>query len=80
MAVNADGDRESIEDHKQALIGPAAMLYGVQKMFGDQARTKAKQASGQLIEAHLLVAGVLGAGLLRITGAVIPLNPDIRRT
>ena len=75
MAVNADGDRESIEDHKQALIGPAAMLYGVQKMFGDQARTKAKQAYGQLIDAHLLVAGVLGAGLLRISGAVIPSTP-----
>jgi hypothetical protein len=58
MAVNAEGDRESIEDHKRELIRPAAMLYGVQKMFGDQARTKAKQAYGQLIDAHLLVAGV----------------------
>jgi hypothetical protein len=36
MAVNADGDRESIDDYKQALIHPAAMLYGVQKMFGDR--------------------------------------------
>lgn len=75
MAANADGDGESIEEHKQALIHPAAMLYGVQKMFGDRARAKAKQAYGQLIDAHLLVAGVLGAGLLRITGAVIPTTP-----
>jgi hypothetical protein len=73
--MNTDGGRESIEDHKQALIGPAAMLYSLQTMFGDQARAKAKQAYGQLIDAHLLVAGVLGAGLLRITGAVIPSTP-----
>ena len=70
VAVNADNDRESIEDYKQALIHPAAMLYGVQKMLGD--RAKAKQAYGQLIDAHLLVAGVLGAGLLRTNGAVTP--------
>jgi hypothetical protein len=42
MAVNADVGRESIEHHKQALMRPAAMLYGVQKRFGDQPRTKAK--------------------------------------
>lgn len=72
MAVNADNDRESIEDYKKALIHLAAMLYGVQKMFGDQARAKAKQAYGQLNDAHLLVAGVLGAGLLRTNGVVTP--------
>lgn len=52
------------------MIQPAAMLYGIQKMFGDQARTRTKQAYGRLIDAHLLVAGVLGAGLLRINGVV----------
>jgi hypothetical protein len=49
MVANADGDRESIEDHKRALIHPVAMLYGVRRMSGDQARAKAKQAYGQLI-------------------------------
>lgn len=72
MAATSDDDDESIEEHKQALIQPAAMLYGVQKMFGDQARVKAKQAYGRLIDAHLLVAGVLGAGLLRTNGVVTP--------
>lgn len=70
MAEDADNNPDSIEDHKRTLIHPAAMLYGVQKMFGDQARTKTKQAYGRLIDAHLLVAGVLGAGLLRINGVV----------
>ncbi|MBX9773832.1 MAG: hypothetical protein K2Y71_05415 [Xanthobacteraceae bacterium] len=72
MAATSGDDDESIEEHKQALIHPAAMLYGVQKMFGDQARAKAKQAYGKLIDAHLLVAGVLGAGLLRTNGVVTP--------
>jgi hypothetical protein len=72
MAATANDDDESIEEHKRALIHPAAMLYGVQKMFGEQARVKAKQAYGQLIDAHLLVAGVLGAGLLRTNGVVTP--------
>jgi hypothetical protein len=57
------------------LIHPAAMLYGVQKMFGDQAKAKAKQAYGQLIDVHLLVPGVLGACLLRTNGAVTPNTP-----
>jgi len=35
MAAASGDDNESIEEHKQALIHPAAMLYGVQKMFGD---------------------------------------------
>ena len=33
---------------------------------------KAKQAYGRLIDAHLLVAGVLGAVLLRTNGVVTP--------
>lgn len=70
MTEDANNSRETLEDLKRTLIHPAAMLYGVQKMFGDQARTKAKEAYGQLIDAHLLVAGVLGAGLLRTNGAV----------
>ncbi len=61
MAATSGKGDESIEEHKQALIHPAAMLYGVQKMFGAPATAKAKQAYGRLIEAHLLMAGVLGA-------------------
>jgi len=67
-------DDELLEEHKQALIYPAAMLCGVQKMFGEQARVKAKQAYGQLIDAHLLVSGVLGAALLRTNGVVTPIT------
>lgn len=70
MTEDAGNSADRIEDYKRAMIQPAAMLYGIQKMFGDQARTRTKQAYGRLIDAHPLVAGVLGAGLLRINGVV----------
>ncbi|MGY4497833.1 hypothetical protein ACVWYH_001760 [Bradyrhizobium sp. GM24.11] len=62
---------EAIERHKQALIEPAATLYAVQKVYGDQAKAKAMVAFGRLIDAHMLVTGVLASGLLRINGAIV---------
>lgn len=62
---------EAIERHKQALIEPAATLYAVQQVYGDQAKAKAMVAFGRLIDAHMLVTGVLASGLLRINGAIV---------
>lgn len=64
-------DEGAIERHKQALIEPAATLYAVQKVYGDQAKAKSMAAYGRLIDAHMLATGVLASGLLRINGAVI---------
>lgn len=64
-------NEEAIERHKQVLIEPAATLYAVQKVFGDQAKAKAMAAYGRLIDAHMLATGVLASGLLRINGAVV---------
>jgi hypothetical protein len=64
-------NEDTIERHKQELIEPAATLYAVQKVYGDQAKAKAMAAYGRLIDAHLLVTGVLASGMLRINGAVV---------
>lgn len=64
-------DEDAIERHKEALIEPAATLYAVQKVFGDQAKAKSMAAYGRLIDAHMLATGVLASGILRINGAVV---------
>lgn len=64
-------NEEAIERHKQELIEPAATLYAVQKVYGDQAKAKAMAAYGRLIDAHMLATGVLASGLLRINGTVV---------
>ena len=63
-------DEDAIERHKREFIEPAAMLYAVQKIYGDQAKAKAMAAYGRLLDAHMLVTGVLAAGLLRLNGAI----------
>jgi hypothetical protein len=63
-------DEDALERHKREFLEPAAMLYAVQKVFGDQAKAKATVAYGRLIDARMLVTGVLAAGLLRINGAI----------
>ncbi|HQS45639.1 MAG: hypothetical protein B7Y12_00575 [Rhizobiales bacterium 24-66-13] len=62
-------DEGEIRRFTSGLIEPAATLYAVQKMYGDRAKAKAMEAYGRLSDAHLLVTGVLAAGLLRINGA-----------
>ncbi|MFD2029807.1 hypothetical protein ACFSKM_04845 [Ancylobacter dichloromethanicus] len=64
-------NEEAIEPHKQELIEQAATLYAVQKVYGDQAKAKSMAVYGRLIDAHLLVTGVLASGLLRINGTVV---------
>ena len=49
-------NEEAIERHKQVLIEPAATLYAVQKVYGDQAKAKAMAAYGRLIDAHMPMA------------------------
>lgn len=64
-------NEEAIERHKQERIEQAATLYAVQKVYGDEAKAKAMAAYGRLIDAHLIVTGVLASGLLRINGAIV---------
>ena len=64
-------DEDAIEHHKKVLIEPAATMYAVQKVYGDQAKAKSMAAYGRLIDAHMLATGVLASGILRINGAVV---------
>jgi len=57
-----------LEELKGILISPAATLYAAQKIASDQVRAKTKAAFGQLVDAHLLVSGVLAGVLLRTNG------------
>ncbi|WHZ14986.1 MAG: hypothetical protein OJF52_001826 [Nitrospira sp.] len=50
-------DEDAIERHKREFIEPAAMLYAVQKVYGDQTKAKAMAAYGRLLDAHMLVTG-----------------------
>lgn len=67
-----------LEAATRALIDPAATLYGVLKYYGDKVRQETKDAYGRLVNAHLLIAGVLGAALLRINGKIVPATPGSR--
>lgn len=57
-----------LEQLKAALLGPAATLYGAQKVAGDQILGKTKTALGRMVDAHMLISGVLGGVLLRTDG------------
>src|SRR5579859_3242583 len=62
----------ALDGFRRKLVEPAAILYAVQKLRGDEVRDKTKEAYGQLVDAHLLITGVLAAGLLRLNGVVRP--------
>lgn len=72
--IDLDDLESDIEAHRQELIEPAAKLYALQKIYGDQARKQIKQAYGRLIDAHFLTTGVLASALLRISGKFIPIT------
>ncbi len=63
----------AIEVHKRELIQSAATLFAAQRVYGANVREQTMKAYGRLVDAHLLATGVLGAGLLRINGKIIPI-------
>lgn len=64
----------AVEIHKRELIESAATLYAVQKIYGDKVREQSKAAYRRLVEAHLLITGVLATGLLRANGKITPIT------
>lgn len=62
----------AVEGHQRELIESAATLYAAQKVYGDGVREQSKAAYRRLVDAHLLITGVLAAGLLRINAKVVP--------
>lgn len=62
----------ALEAHQRELIESAATLYAVQKEYGEKVREQSKAAYRRLLDAHLLITGVLAAALLRINGKIAP--------
>jgi hypothetical protein len=67
-AVRTPEGTKRSEELKTALLGPAETLYGAQKVVCDQVRSNTKAALGRIVDAHLLVRGVLAGVLLRTDG------------
>lgn len=57
-----------IESESSELIEAAATVFAVQRVHGEEIKEQAKQSYGRLVDAHLLIVGVLGAALLRVNG------------
>lgn len=61
-----------LEEMKAALILPAGTIYAAQKYAGDRVREATRNALGQMLDAHLLVSGVMAGVLLRTDGKRCP--------
>lgn len=68
-----DDIEAALEAHKSELIKSAATLYAVQETRGDKVREQSKASYRRLVDAHLLITGVLATGLLRINGKITPI-------
>jgi hypothetical protein len=71
-----DDIESDVDVHKRELIESAATLYAVQKIYGDKVREQSKAAYRRLVDAHLLITGVLATGLLRTHGKIIPITDN----
>lgn len=69
-----DDIEAAVEVHRRELIESAATLYAVQKVYGDKVREQSKAAYRRLVDAHLLITGVLATGLLRINGKIVQIT------
>ena len=69
-----DDIEAAVEAHQRELIESAATLYAVQKVYGDKVREQSKAAYRRLVDAHLLITGVLATGLLRTNGKITPIT------
>jgi hypothetical protein len=57
--------------HRLERIEAAATMYAVQKMASDSVGELTKKAYGRLLDAHLLIVGVLATGMLRTNGKIV---------
>ncbi len=71
-----DNIEVDVEAHKRELIEQAAILFAVQRVYGDKVREQTMKAYGRLIDAHLLITGALAAALLRDNGKIRPITPN----
>jgi hypothetical protein len=69
-----DDIKAKVEILQRELIESATTLYAVQKVYGDKVREQSKAAYRRLVDAHLLITGVLATGLLRTNGKITPIT------
>jgi hypothetical protein len=69
-----DDIEAAVDVHKRELIKSASTPYAVQKVYGDKVREQSRAAYRRLVDAHLLITGVLATGLLRINGKITPIT------
>ncbi len=81
VRLMGEGERKMTDDFEAAvgvqereLIESAATLYAAQKIYGDEVREQTKVAYRRLVDAHLLITGVLATGLLRTNGKITPIT------
>lgn len=60
---------------QQELVEPATLLFSVQRLHGHEVRRQSMIAYDQLLDAHLLLTGVLGAALIRVNGKITQNTP-----
>lgn len=64
-----------IESYQRELIKPAVTLFAEQRVCGAKVREQTMKAYGRLVDAHMLITGVLAAALLRVNGKISPITP-----
>lgn len=58
----------------QAFSEPATTLFAIQKVYGGDMSKQTVQAYGRLVDAHLLLIGVIAAALMRVNGKIKETN------
>lgn len=61
----------SINLHMRERIEAAVTMYAAQKVASDQVCEQTKKAYRHLLDAHLLICGVLATGMLRTNGKIV---------
>jgi len=76
MEKISDNIDATVKAYQLELIGPAAKLFAIQKVYGEEVHKKTMMAYGKLVDAHMLATGVLASGLLRISGKSCSSTPE----
>ena len=63
--------KATFDSHGLERIEAAATMYVVQRAASDRVRELTKIAYGALLDAHLLITGVLATGMLRTNGKIV---------
>jgi hypothetical protein len=66
--MSAESKMTRLEELKAALTEPAATILAAQEYAGDEVSAKTKAAYGRMVDAHLLIRGVIGGMLIRTEG------------